>query len=232
MRSHTVALLSAALLAAACSSSSTPSTGSGAPPAPSESAVADGGDDTAHDPSPTEPIGDSGPPGDGAASEPPEDLRLYPLDVGRRWTWNIASVGAGYAICPPGTRDAEVLEKTTTAGKNAYLIRGYCTGVPASYVAEESAGIVGLYQGAWATFLKLPPAEGEAWSYFNASYHWEKAGTVTVAAGTFDDCWTTVQNVTYLNETTYCPGIGAVRVRFADLAGNGWNGEVTAMAGP
>lgn len=233
MRSLPTVLLTSSLLAAACSSSTSSSPASDAPGPGDAPSTAE--DAASQEPSPTEPAPDGGAPADASADgggEPAKDLRLYPLDVGRRWTWSLVSVGAGYAICPPGTREAEVLEKATTAGKSAFLVRGYCTGVPATYLAEESGGVVGLYQGSWGTFLKLPPVEGAQWSYFNASYRWEKAGTVTVAAGTFDDCWSAVQNVAYLNETTYCPGIGAVRVRFADLAGNGWNGEVSAMTPP
>ncbi len=66
------------------------------------------------------------------------------------------------------------------------------------------------------------------WDYFNTSYTWESAGSVTMPAGTFNDCWTARQNVSYTAYQTYCPGVGMVESYSEDLAGNGWTAQLAS----
>jgi hypothetical protein len=86
------------------------------------------------------------------------------------------------------------------------------------------------YQGSWLRVIAEPIQVGSSWDYFNTSYTWQDAGSVTVAAGTFSDCWTAAQNVRYVAYQTYCRGVGMVRSYSQDLAGNGWDAELVSTS--
>lgn len=181
-------------------------------------------------PAGTEPPADGAPADapeeDGPASPQTKDDRLYPLDVGRTWTFAVENHGAGYAGCPAGTRVARVLEEKLQSGKRAFVVQTHCSNIEPTYLADDPTGVLGYYQGAWSPFLATPPVEGKSWKYFNATFEWRRAGSVTVAAGTFEGCWIAAQANGYKNETTLCPGVGPVRVDFSDLNGDGVKAEL------
>jgi len=53
---------------------------------------------------------------------------------------------------------------------------------------------------------------------------------VTVPAGTFTDCWTAQQQVSYTAYLTYCRGAGLVRSYSQDLGGNGWDAQLASKS--
>src|SRR4029077_714132 len=86
------------------------------------------------------------------------------------------------------------------------------------------------YNGSWGTLIDPMLVEGHSWTYFNTSYAWHRETSVTVPAGTFTDCWTARQQVTYTAYLTYCRGAGLVRSYSQDLAGNGWDAQLASKS--
>jgi hypothetical protein len=196
-----------------------------------------------------EPAGDAGAPSpDGGASSAdggtpstpgtdaskddstaPAEARLYPLEVGHKWTYDVAAVGGG-AVCTPGTRSSEVKAKRTVSGREAFEVSSFCAAAGTSTLAVDGDKVQVLYNGTWLTVTDPRLEDGHQWTFYNTSYTWRRETSVTVPAGTFDDCWTAVQNVSYSAFTTYCRGVGPVRSYSRDLNGAGWDAKLSAKS--
>ena len=183
-------------------------------------------------------MNDAAPPSDGAAPDASVEpdggggtatKRLYPLAVGYTWTYDVKAVGAG-AVCATGTHDAKVLAgPKPVAGRQAYDVASFCVAAGTSQIAPAAQGdeVDVYYSGGWLKFVDPDLTEGHSWPHFNSGYSWHKEASVTVPAGTFTDCWTAKQNVTYSAFMTYCRGVGMVRSYSQDLGGNGWDAKLT-----
>jgi len=158
------------------------------------------------------------------------DERLYPLAVGRSWTYEVGAVGAG-AVCAPGTYSEEVLGTTSVGGREAFEVAGWCSAVGTNYLASDGDKVEVYYNGGWIVVLDTPVEEGHTWTSTGpVVYTWKQEGAVTVPAGTFDDCWRREQQVSYTAYTIYCRGVGAVIDYSQDLAGNGWDARLSASS--
>jgi hypothetical protein len=156
---------------------------------------------------------------------------LYPLAVGNRWTYAVTAVGAG-AVCAAGMHDQHVLGAAPAGGRPAFQLDNFCSGVGGSYDYSLPGGdeVDFYYNGTWAPIIDLPLQEGHSWTYFNTSYTWHRETSITVPAGTFGDCWTANQDVSYTAFLTYCRGAGLVRSYSKDLAGNGWDAVLASKS--
>jgi hypothetical protein len=122
-----------------------------------------------------------------------------------------------------------VVAESTIDGRQAFELSNWCSAAGSSQLSPGTGDEVFLYyDGSWLPMIALPLMEGHTWDYFNTSFTWESAGTVTVPAGTFDDCWTARQNVSYEAFTTYCRGVGTVRSYSSDLTGSGWDAVLSS----
>jgi len=168
--------------------------------------------------------GGSGGGGGGAAA-------LYPLALGYRWTYAVTAVGGG-AVCAAGSYDQHVLSANAVGGRPAFQLDNFCSGVSGTYDYSQPGGdeVDFYYSQTWAPIIDLPLQEGHSWTYFNTSYTWHRETSVTVPAGTFTDCWTANQNVTYTAFLTYCRGAGLVRSYSQDLGGNGWDAQLSSKS--
>lgn len=174
---------------------------------------------------------DAGISGDGSGSGSGSggaDDRLYPLEVGRTWTYDVTST---YQSCPAGMRDTEVVAATTTDGRPTFEVRGFCgltghTSVDGDRVEEYfDWGPTG-----WMRALDEPVAAGHTWTTTNGSATF----TMTYSdAGTVDgyaSCWKVTQNVSYTTYWIYCRGVGLVRYEMVDLAGGTIRAELRAKS--
>jgi hypothetical protein len=170
--------------------------------------------------------GGTGGGGGGGATAP-----LYPLAVGNRWTYTVTAVGAG-SVCAAGSFDQHVLSANPAGGRAAFQLDNFCSGVAGPYDYSQPGGdeVDFYYNSTWAPIIDLPLQEGHSWTYFNASYTWHRETSITVPAGTFTDCWTANQNVTYTAYLTYCRGAGLVHSYSQDLAGNGWDAQLASKS--
>jgi hypothetical protein len=167
--------------------------------------------------------------GNGHPDAPAGSTALYPIAVGDRWTYTVAAVGAG-SVCAAGSHDQQVVSANAAGGRAAFQMTSFCTGIAGAgdYSTPGGDEVDYLYQTTWAAIVDPTLVEGHAWTYFNTSYHWHRETSVTVPAGTYADCWTAVQNVSYTASLTYCRGVGLVRSYSSDLSGNGWDAKLAS----
>jgi hypothetical protein len=157
---------------------------------------------------------------------------LFPLAVGSHWTYAVAAVGTG-SICNAGNYTQHVLSANPVAGRQAFQLDSFCTALPSvnDYAIGPKADQIDFYyQGTWLTFLDPNLTQGYAWPYFNTSFHWRREAQILVPAGTYNDCWTTVQDVAYTAYSTYCRGVGLVCSYSSDLNGNGWDAKLASFS--
>ena len=158
------------------------------------------------------------------------DDRLYPIEVGRVWTYDVQST---YPSCPSGSRTTEVVGTTMVDGKMAYETTGICGYSTA--ITVEGDVVESKYEDyPWFRMLDEPVEDGHSWTTTNGSATfgmvYEDAGSVTTPAGTFDDCWRVVQDVSYQQDWVYCRGVGLVTSTLVDLAGGQIIYELTAKS--
>lgn len=161
---------------------------------------------------------------------PPGSTALYPLATGNSWTYSVAAVGSG-SICAAGTHEQHVVSANAVDSRAAFQMTNFCSGVASTYdyAPNKNDEIDFYYSNQWLTLVDPTLTEGHMWPYFNTSYHWHREGAVTVPAGTYDDCWTAVQDVSYTASLTYCRGVGLVRSYSSDLAGSGWDAKLASL---
>ncbi|MFT3694370.1 MAG: hypothetical protein QM831_14580 [Kofleriaceae bacterium] len=153
---------------------------------------------------------------------------LYPFAAGNSWTFDVQAVGSG-SICAAGSHEQHVVSTNPANGRAAFQLTSFCTGVSATYDYATTGDEVDFnYQGTWLVLVDPMLQEGHDWPYFNTSYHWHRETSVTVPAGTYDDCWTAVQDVSYTAYLTYCRGVGLVRSYSSDLTGSGWDAKLAS----
>jgi len=174
--------------------------------------------------------GVDGMPASGGDAQPGgnDDDRLYPLAVGRTWTYDVVST---YPSCPGGSRELRVVSSGTTDGRATFEVKGFCgltghTSVDGDRVDEHyDWGPVG-----WMRVLDAPVADGHSWETTNGSATF----TMTYAdAGSVDgypDCWKVTQNVSYTTYWIYCRAVGLVRYEMIDLGGGTIRAELTAKS--
>ena len=161
------------------------------------------------------------------AVDAPPDLRFYPLEVGRTWSYTGSQTYQGQ------TTDTSVTTQITGMqlfdNRNAFVsVAQFATGSLTSYVDVESADDTWIEysggSGQWLPETKAPVQEGASWTYYYSGTRmqtWHDVGQVTVAAGTFDDCW----RIDYMvletsqpgdvNYAILCRGVGEVRAEMA-----------------
>ena len=108
------------------------------------------------------------------------------------------------------------MEKVDVDGVDTYTYRNPCArnGSQSTFSLQfEGDEVILVDYDAPYYMLKSPVEEGCTWQttldVTTYTYTWHEIGTVTVPAGTFDDCWerTTEGTTQYL---TYCRGVGRV----------------------
>jgi hypothetical protein len=150
------------------------------------------------------------------------DEAIDPIAVGHAWTYAVTELGT-YPGCPAGTSTATALTVGTKDGKaGAIEVQSLCSAAPPSWYTVDGDVVQVDVAGTWVLALDAPVQEGHTWSNGVSTFTWHDAGTVTVPAGTFDDCWTATQNVSYTAYTIFCRGVGPVHWYSKDASGNGF----------
>jgi hypothetical protein len=155
------------------------------------------------------------------------DDRIDPIALGRSWTYEVEEIGT-FAYCPSGSHTGETIAEVEKNGKQAFEVTSLCQNLPSSLYAVEGDVVFVDYQDTWVLALDAPVEEGHTWSNGASTFTWHDEGSVTVPAGTFDDCWRATQNVAYEAYTIFCRGVGPVHWRSVDLTGNGFDAVLTA----
>ena len=180
-------------------------------------------------PAPDAAVADSGATADAAPRpDAATDTRIDPIVVGKSWTYDVTIIGT-YPLCKAGLNTGRVLGEKVVSGKPAFQVQSFCPGFGTSSYAVDGDKVELYYGNAWILSLDSPVQPGHTWTDGVYTYAWENAGSVTVPAGTYNDCWTARPTVG-TSYTTLCRGIGPVRWHFVDASGNGYDAKLTATA--
>ena len=158
-------------------------------------------------------------PPDGASIDAaPPDERIDPLALGRSWIYEVETREGG-APCTAGVQVSEVLGPGNTYDGSASLrYKPLCTVTVADAIIEGDRFIGYVVDASPAVpllVLDSPVEEGHAWAYSpggQPTLVWHDAGTVTVPAGTFTDCWNRDNVNASPGHFTYCRGVGLAAV--------------------
>jgi hypothetical protein len=170
-----------------------------------------------------------GPNPDAGSTPPPKDRRIDPIEVGREWTFDVAVLGY-YPACANGTYKATGVKAETVDGKQAIYVSSFCPSSPGFHYSVDGDNVWSHYLGEWITSLVAPVQEGHTWTDGYLDYEWESKGTVTVPAGTFDECWSATTVASYTSYILLCRGVGPVRWHFEDGWGNGYDATLVAKS--
>ena len=141
---------------------------------------------------------------------------LFPHTVGNWWIYRYEYEDEYVSGCAPGEWTARLADMSVVDGKETYQYTNPCVfdEIQRTYSLQFDGDQVILVDFEDPYFMLDEPVEdGAVWETAldgnPYSYTWESVGSVTVPAGTFDDCWKRVDMNTqqYL---TYCRGIGRV----------------------
>jgi hypothetical protein len=154
------------------------------------------------------------------------DTRIDPIELGYEWTYEVEVLGT-YPLCKQGTHSGFVLGEKEVGGKQAFQVQSLCPGAGVSSYYVDGDRVEVYYGGNWLLALDTPVEEGHTWSNGASTFTWHDAGTVTVPAGSFDDCWTAKENVANESYTTFCRGIGPVHWH-VESGGNGFDAKLSA----
>jgi hypothetical protein len=162
---------------------------------------------------------------DGGTAGP--DDRIDPIEVGRIWTYDIQQLGT-YPLCPGGVHSGTALGAMLVDGKQAIQVQSACANAGSAYYAVAGDVVQIDEQGTWRLALDAPVQEGHTWSDGTSTFTWHSVGSVTVPAGTFEDCWSATENVAYPAYAIFCRGVGPVRWYTKDAQGNGYDAQLHA----
>lgn len=154
------------------------------------------------------------------------DDRIDPIELGYAWTYDVEIYGT-YPLCKAGSHTGQVLGQKEVGGKNAFQVQSLCPAAGVSSYHVDGDRVEVYLSGVWALALDAPVQEGHSWSNGVTTYTWEDAGSVTVPAGTFDNCWTAREDQAADSYTTFCRGVGPV-IWHTLVAGNGFDARLTA----
>jgi hypothetical protein len=147
----------------------------------------------------------------------PADDRLYPLAVGRAWTYDVVST---YPSCPGGQREQVVIGTGSIEGRATFRVTGFCGATGETTIEGDRVedyydwGPVGWYRS-----LDEPVTDGHTWTTTNGSATFTQTYDELGAFAGHDDCWKVTQNVSYTSYWIYCRGVGLVKYEIIDLGG-------------
>jgi hypothetical protein len=170
--------------------------------------------------------GASGSASGGAGGTNNPDDRIDPIEVGRQWTYDVTVFGV-YPWCKEGSYTGQVLGQKEVDGKQAFQVQSFCPTVGTSSYAVDGDRVEIYVGGVWVLALDAPVSQGHTWSNGASTFTWHEEGSVTVPAGTFDDCWRATENVAHDSYTIFCRGVGPVHWHNVDT-GNGFDAVLTA----
>ncbi len=163
--------------------------------------------------------------GSGTGGTTGPDMRIDPIELGHAWTYDVTITGV-YPLCKAGIQTGQVLGKKDVGGKPAFQVQSLCPAAGVSSYNVEGDRVLVYYGGVWLLALDAPVQEGHSWTNGTSTFTWHKEGTVTVPAGTFDDCWTARDESGQDSYTTFCRGVGPV-IWHTIEDGNGYDARLT-----
>lgn len=148
---------------------------------------------------------------------------MFPLAVGREWTYQVTKVGIG-GVCGEGTVTSKVSDSKELDGKTAYTVTPWCSGVSSDAVYAPGTGDEVFYRTSneWQVALDGKLEDGHKWTFQGLEYSWKFLGMQTIAGTVFNDCWGSERTDQAFIYDVYCRGIGPIRHHY-EVDGNGYD---------
>jgi hypothetical protein len=141
-------------------------------------------------------------------------LELDPIAVGNVWAYAVV-VSSPTADCSSGLGKREVTAALEYQGRSAFETHRFCD--PDATYLNVSDGQIWQYLDGWYRNVAAPVADGATWAFAPGyTLKWSSVGSVTVLAGTFQNCWKR-SVVEFEGSITFCPGVGQVRIELPNL---------------
>jgi hypothetical protein len=157
------------------------------------------------------------------------DDRIDPIALGHGWTYDVTVLGS-YPACVAGTHAATVVNEEMLGGRQAFQVQSFCTNAGSFFYSLDGDRVFTWVSMTWVLSLDAPVTAGHTWSNGLDSFTWEAVPTVTVPAGTFTNCWSAVEQVSYPTYTVFCRGVGPVHWHYEDGQGNGFEAVLTSKS--
>lgn len=147
---------------------------------------------------------------------------LFPLAIGREWTYKVTNIGSG-GICGEGSFTSKVEDSKELGGKTAYTVTPWCSGVSdsATYAPGDGDEVFYYFNNEWQVILDGDLQDGATWSFQGLQYRWAKLGVQTLDGIMIPDCWSAERVDAPLIYDIYCRGVGAIR-HHNETDGNGF----------
>jgi len=155
------------------------------------------------------------------------DDRIDPVALGHVWTYDVTVLGT-YPACVAGTHSATVLNEEMLGGRQAFQVESFCPSAGSFFYALDGDRVFTWVAMTWVLSLDTPVSAGHTWSNGVDSFTWQAVPTVTVPAGTFTNCWSAVEQVSYPTYTVFCRGVGPVHWHYEDGQGNGYEAVLSS----
>src|SRR5262245_26677400 len=178
-----------------------------------------GADGAPSDAQPAEATPNDGPVGDGG------DLRIDPLELGRMWVFDVKAIDGGTitAGCTAGVETSSVVGPGAIHnGSPTVRYKPLCDNFLVDALVEGDKVTAFPVDGgtfSQGVVLDTPVEEGHTWNYAptGPQFVWHDAGTVTVPAGTFNQCWARGYATGSEARFVYCRGVGLVELEDTDF---------------
>jgi hypothetical protein len=114
-------------------------------------------------------------------------------------------------------------------GRDAFMLTSWCSASGNSsfpYAWDTNGDLLYHFNNTWELTMANNVVDGATFMALGLPYMWRDVGSVTVPAGSFDDCWN-VEQVGSVFYSTYCKDVGPVQHHYDDGGGNGWDAQLT-----
>ncbi|MBN2804268.1 MAG: hypothetical protein JXR91_14325 [Deltaproteobacteria bacterium] len=141
-----------------------------------------------------------------------ESFEIFPHKVGNWWLFKYENIDAAGGSCEPGDWKAEILSMKLVDNIETYSYLNPCIvqGIQ-STILLQFEGNKTYYANEGYYYIDTPIEQDYEWpSPKEGNFRWDAVDTITVPAGTFNNCWDKVYEPTD-NHLIFCPNVGRVK---------------------
>ncbi len=135
---------------------------------------------------------------------------LAMLAVGNQWKYTVTGDGLD---CPTGSVSTKVESLQPFQGHDAYQVRDFCTPDQLTAFSYDGDTLLQYFPPTeWLEVMASPVEDGTSWTFApGTTITWHATASITVPAGTFNDCFMRTVSDSPGLQATFCPGVGQVR---------------------
>lgn len=156
---------------------------------------------------------------------------LFPLVVGNRWTYQ-TTVTTSPTSCQEGEHTTEILAAEEADGRHAFRASHFCQDTGTRLYAVTDEGLeVSTAPGGWGLFIPRPIVDGAQFGKPEYRLELRRIGTMSVAAGSFEECWQVRPVMGDGVRQTFCNNVGNVESVLVEFGTTeSWRAELTSFS--